>query len=106
MAAAGLYSIGFSFWEFGAPDWDRARYMMIWGVAEDHSSNPIKIGLDKLKRNGAKIVSVNPVRTGYSAIADEWVPIRPGTDGMIRPGIPESPDQRGLAGRPGAGHAG
>ena len=32
---------------------------------------------------GAKIVSVNPVRTGYSAIADEWVPIRPGTDGLL-----------------------
>ncbi len=25
MAAAGLYPIGFSFWEFGAPDWDYAR---------------------------------------------------------------------------------
>jgi anaerobic selenocysteine-containing dehydrogenase len=83
MAAAGLYSIGFSFWEFGAPDWDHARYFILWGVAEDHSSNPIKIGLDKLKRHGAKFVSVNPVRTGYSAIADEWVPIRPGTDGLL-----------------------
>ena len=83
MAAAGLYSIGYSFWEFGAPDWDRARYFMLWGVAEDHNSNPIKIGLEKLKRNGAKFVSVNPVRTGYSSIADEWVPIRPGTDGLL-----------------------
>jgi anaerobic selenocysteine-containing dehydrogenase len=83
IAAAGLYSIGYSFWEFGAPDWDRARYFMMWGVAEDHASNPIKIGLEKLKRNGAKFVSVNPVRTGYSAIADEWVPIRPGTDGLL-----------------------
>jgi sulfite dehydrogenase (quinone) subunit SoeA len=83
MAAAGLYTIGYSFWEFGAPDWDRARYFMLWGVAEDHASNPIKLGLDKLKRNGAKFVSVNPVRTGYSAIADEWVPIRPGTDGLL-----------------------
>jgi hypothetical protein len=73
MAAAGLYSIGYSFWEFGAPDWDRAKYFMLWGVAEDHA-NPIKIGLGKLKRNGAKFVSVNPVRTGYSAIADEWMP--------------------------------
>ena len=36
--------------------------------------NPIKIGLDKLKRNGAKFVSINPIRTGYSAIADEWMP--------------------------------
>jgi anaerobic selenocysteine-containing dehydrogenase len=79
----GLYSIGYSFWEFGAPDWDRARYFMLWGVAEDHTSNPIKIGLDKLKRNGAKFVSVNPVRTGYSAVADEWVPVRPGTDGLL-----------------------
>ncbi|MEY4863099.1 MAG: hypothetical protein RLZ51_1194, partial [Pseudomonadota bacterium] len=83
MAAAGLYSIGYSFWEFGAPDWDHARYFMMWGVAEDHASNPIKIGLEKLKRRGAKFVSVNPVRTGYSAIADEWVPIRPGTDGLL-----------------------
>ncbi len=83
VAAAGLYSIGYSFWEFGAPDWDRARYFIMWGVAEDHASNPIKIGLEKLKRNGAKFVSVNPVRTGYSAIADEWVPIRPGTDGLL-----------------------
>ncbi|WP_240610036.1 molybdopterin oxidoreductase family protein [Billgrantia endophytica] len=83
MAAAGLYSIGQSFWEFGDPDWDRAKYFMLWGVAEDHASNPIKIGIEKLKRRGAKFVSINPVRTGYQAVADEWVPIRPGTDGML-----------------------
>ena len=83
MAAAGLYSIGFSFWEFGAPDWDYAKYFILWGVAEDHSSNPIKIGLEKLKRHGGKFVTVNPVRTGYSAIADEWVPIKPGMDGLL-----------------------
>jgi len=58
MAVAGLYSIGYSFWEFGAPDWDLAKYFVLWGVAEDHSSNPIKIGLDKLKRRGAKFVVV------------------------------------------------
>ncbi|MCX7214137.1 MAG: molybdopterin-dependent oxidoreductase, partial [Burkholderiales bacterium] len=40
IAAAGLYSIGYSFWEFGTPDWDRARYFLMWGVAEDHASNP------------------------------------------------------------------
>lgn len=83
MAAAGLYTTGHSFWEFGEPDWDNTRYFMMWGVAEDHASNPIKIGLEKLKRRGVKFVSVNPVRTGYQAIADEWVPIKPGTDGMF-----------------------
>ena len=83
MAAAGLYTIGGSFWEFGEPDWPNTRYFLMFGVAEDHDSNPIKIGLGKLKARGAKFVSVNPVRSGYSSIADEWVAIRPGTDGLF-----------------------
>lgn len=84
MAAAGLYSIGGSFWEFGEPDWDRTKYFMMFGVAEDHDSNPIKMGLGKLKtREDAKFVSINPIRTGYSSIADEWIGIRPGTDGLF-----------------------
>jgi anaerobic selenocysteine-containing dehydrogenase len=83
VAAAGLYTIGGSFWEFGEPDWDRTKYLLLFGVAEDHDSNPIKAGLAKLKERGAKFVSVNPIRTGYSAIADEWIGIRPGTDGAF-----------------------
>ncbi|MSO75464.1 MAG: formate dehydrogenase [Alphaproteobacteria bacterium] len=83
MAAGGIYTIGGSFWEFGEPDWEHARYLLMFGVAEDHDSNPIKTGLSKLKARGAKFVSVNPVRTGYSAVADEWLAIRPGTDGLL-----------------------
>jgi anaerobic selenocysteine-containing dehydrogenase len=83
MAAAGMYTFGGSFWEFGEPDWDRTRYLMLWGVAEDHDSNPIKLGLGKLKARGAKIVVVNPVRSGYGAIADEWIAINPGSDGLL-----------------------
>lgn len=83
MAAGGLYTIGGSFWEFGEPDWDRTRYFMLFGVAEDHDSNPIKIGLGKLKARGAKVVSINPCRTGYNAVADDWIGIRPGTDGLF-----------------------
>ena len=83
MAAGGIYTIGGSFWEFGEPDWELARFFLMFGVAEDHDSNPIKAGLAKLKANGAKFVSVNPVRTGYSAIADEWIGITPGSDGLL-----------------------
>ncbi|HET6546213.1 MAG TPA: molybdopterin-dependent oxidoreductase, partial [Rhodanobacteraceae bacterium] len=83
MAAAGMYTLGGSFWEFGEPDWEHTRYLMLWGVAEDHDSNPIKLGLGRLKARGAKIVAINPVRSGYGAIADEWVPINPGTDGLL-----------------------
>ncbi|MFC3660254.1 molybdopterin oxidoreductase family protein [Luteimonas notoginsengisoli] len=83
MAAGGLYTFGGSFWEFGEPDWEHTQYLVLWGVAEDHDSNPIKLGLGKLKARGAKIVAVNPVRSGYGAIADEWIGIRPGTDGLF-----------------------
>ncbi len=83
MAAGGLYTLGGSFWEFGEPDWEHTQYLMLWGVAEDHDSNPIKLGLGKLKARGAKVVAVNPVRSGYGAIADEWIGIRPGTDGLF-----------------------
>ena len=83
MAAAGIATLGGAFWEFGAPDWERTELFMIFGVAEDHDSNPIKLGLSKLKERGVKVIGVNPVRTGYNAVADEWVGITPGTDGLF-----------------------
>jgi anaerobic selenocysteine-containing dehydrogenase len=83
MAAGMIYTIGGSFWEFGGPDLERAKLFVMIGTAEDHHSNPMKMALSKFKRNGGRFVSINPVRTGYSAIADEWVPIKPGTDGAL-----------------------
>jgi anaerobic selenocysteine-containing dehydrogenase len=83
MAAAGIMTIGGAFWEFGSPDWERTKLFIMFGVAEDHDSNPIKMGIAKVKKNGARFVSVNPVRTGYSAVADNWIGIRPGTDGLL-----------------------
>ncbi len=83
MAAGMIYTIGGSFWEFGGPDLERAKLFVMIGTAEDHHSNPMKIELSKFKRNGGRFISINPVRTGYSAIADEWIPIKPGTDGAL-----------------------
>lgn len=83
MAAAGIYTMGGAFWEFGQPDWDRTRLFLLFGVAEDHDSNPIKIGLGRLKARGARVIGVNPVRSGYNAIADDWLGITPGTDGLL-----------------------
>jgi anaerobic selenocysteine-containing dehydrogenase len=83
MAAGMIYTIGGSFWEFGGPDLERAKLLIMIGTAEDHHSNPLKIAISKFKRSGGRFISINPVRTGYSAIADEWVPIKPGTDGAL-----------------------
>ena len=83
MAAGMIYTVGGSFWEFGGPDLERARLFVMIGTAEDHHSNPLKTQISEFKRRGGRFISINPVRTGYSAVADEWIPIRPGTDGAL-----------------------
>ncbi|WP_371038292.1 molybdopterin oxidoreductase family protein [Rhodosalinus sp. FB01] len=83
MAAAGIYTMGGAFWEFGQPDWAHTKLFMIFGVAEDHDSNPIKMGIGEIKARGARVIGVNPIRTGYNAVADDWVGITPGTDGLF-----------------------
>ncbi|HCD80682.1 MAG TPA: formate dehydrogenase [Alphaproteobacteria bacterium] len=83
MAAGGIYTLGGAFWEFGSPDWDLTKLFVLFGVAEDHDSNPIKMGLGKLKGRGARVISVNPVQTGYAAISDDWFGVTPGTDGLL-----------------------
>ena len=83
MAAAGIYTMGGAFWEFGQPDWERTKLFVLFGVAEDHDSNPIKMGIGRIKERGARMVGVNPIRTGYNAVADEWFGITPGTDGLL-----------------------
>jgi len=83
MAAGGIYTMGGAFWEFGAPDWDRSRLFVLFGVAEDHDSNPIKIGIGKIKARGGRVIGVNPIRSGYNAVADDWIGITPGADGLL-----------------------
>ena len=84
MAAAGLYTIGGSFWEFGEPDWERTPLLHAVRRRRGPRQQPDQ---DRARQaqgaRGVKIVSVNPVRTGYSAIADEWLGITPGTDGLF-----------------------
>ncbi len=96
MAAGLIYTFGGSFWEFGGPDLDRAKLFVMIGTAEDHHSNPMKIALAKFKRSGGRFIAVNPVRSGYAAIADEWVPIRPGTDGALLLALIHEIIERGL----------
>ena len=83
MAAAGIYTMGGAFWEFGAPDWEHTKLFLLFGVAEDHDSNPIKMGIGQIKARGAKVIGINPIRTGYNAVADDWYGITPGTDGLL-----------------------
>jgi len=76
-----------------AYDWERTRYVLAFGAGFTESFRPTAM---MLRVHGvlrgrpgqrAKIVQIDP-RFGVSAArADEWVPIRPGTDAALALGI-------------------
>jgi anaerobic selenocysteine-containing dehydrogenase len=76
-------------WNIPAPDIDRTDHLVIMG-ANPHASQgslmacPDFLGrISALRRRGGKAVVIDPRRTGTAERADEWVPIRPGTDAAL-----------------------
>ncbi|MGD0008388.1 MAG: molybdopterin-dependent oxidoreductase [Terriglobia bacterium] len=62
-------------------DIGRTKCLVVWGNAPSQS-DPI-LGFPEIvaaKKNGAKLVVVDPRRTREAELADLWLPIRPGTD--------------------------
>ena len=71
------------------PDLDHTDYLMMLG-ANPHASNgslctaPDFPGrMERIRERGGKIVVVDPRRTRTVEASDEWVSIRPGTDGLF-----------------------
>ncbi len=64
-------------------DWLNSRYILMWGwnPAEMRDGTNSDFLLRAAHENGARVVNIDP-RMSMSAVslADEWIPIRPGTD--------------------------
>ncbi|HKJ28408.1 MAG TPA: molybdopterin-dependent oxidoreductase, partial [Anaerolineales bacterium] len=64
-------------------DWLNAKYILMWGwnPAEMRDGTNSDFFIKLARQNGAKVVCIDP-RMSMSAVslADEWIPIRPGTD--------------------------
>lgn len=64
-------------------DWLNSKYIIMWGwnPAEMRDGTNSEYFLKLARENGARIVCIDPRMTlSAVAIADEWIPIRPGTD--------------------------
>ena len=64
-------------------DWLNARYILMWGwnPAEMRDGTNTDYFVKLARRNGARVVCIDPRHTlSAASLADEWVPIRPGTD--------------------------
>ncbi len=67
-------------------DWLNARYILMWGwnPAEMRDGTNSDYFVKLARQNGARVVCLDPRLTPSAAsLADEWVPIRPGTDAAV-----------------------
>lgn len=67
-------------------DWLNSRYILMWGwnpaemIDDTNSAWYIKLA----RRNGARVIAIDPRKTNSAVgMADEWIPIRPGTDAAM-----------------------
>jgi molybdopterin-containing oxidoreductase family molybdopterin binding subunit len=71
----------------GELDFEKCNYMVLWGtqlgaLAETIPLHTAEVMADARKR-GARTVVIDPFCSNAAAKADQWVPLRPGTDGML-----------------------
>jgi len=67
-------------------DWVNSRYVLMWGwnPAEMIDGTNSAWFVKQARERGARVVCVDPRRTlSAVGLADEWVPIRPGTDAAM-----------------------
>ena len=68
------------------PDLDRTDYLLMLGANPFESNGSLATAPDfpgrlhNIRARGGKVVVVDPRRTKSAAMADRWIPIRPGTD--------------------------
>ena len=62
---------------------DQAKYVLIWGSNVITSNIHLWRYILKARSNGAKIVTIDPLRTRTGEQSDEHIPIMPGTDGAL-----------------------
>lgn len=64
-------------------DWDHSKLIIIWASGKDQTYwQEFQFIFDAMEK-GAKLIVIDPIFPGAGCKADEWVPIRPGTDGAL-----------------------
>ena len=69
------------------PDIENCDYILMFGV-NPFESHPFFVSIsqrlvDARMNNGAKLVTIDPRMSNTAGRSDEWLPIKPGTDGIV-----------------------
>ncbi len=64
-------------------DFAHARLILIWGSNTLTSNLHLWPFIQDARKQGGRVIVIDPARTRTARAADEWLPIRPGTDGAL-----------------------
>ena len=69
------------------PDWEHTNYVLLLGSNKGAMTNwaPVTAAweMSRARSRGMKLVVVDPWCSNGAAVSDDWLPIRPGTDGAF-----------------------
>ena len=77
-----LYTLGATLGT-ATEDYAHARLILIWGSNTLTSNLHLWQFIQAARKEGARVIVIDPARTRTAKAADEWLPIRPGTDGSL-----------------------
>lgn len=73
--------------DIGTPDFARAGCVLLWGHNPSTSFLAQATAAAEAKSRGAALVVIDPRRAGLAKRADQWLRVRPGTDGALALGL-------------------
>ena len=73
--------------DIGTPDFERTGCLLLWGHNPANTYLAQATAVAEAKTRGAALVVVDPRRAGPASRADQWLRVRPGTDGALALGL-------------------
>lgn len=64
-------------------DWFNSAYMIVWGSNLPLTRTPDAHFMAEARYRGTKVVSISPDYAEYVKFADNWMSVKPGTDGAL-----------------------
>jgi anaerobic selenocysteine-containing dehydrogenase len=96
MALAPIATFGVPL-DYLFPDFERSDQIVVWGSNPATDSPPINLRkILEAKDRGVKAVVIDPLKTYTAEKADQWIGIRPGTDGALALGMAHVMMEKGL----------
>ncbi len=74
------------YWTY-PPDFERARMTVLWGSNPAYSHPPFMQRINRSRRQGGKLVVIDPRRSVAAKKADLFLQLRPGTDAALALGL-------------------